>query len=97
MTVGDIVAFQSLVSSFTRATDGLVGFADRSAVKGDVARLDDVNSYPLEPRLADTAEVTGTRDGDPALSGGKLGGAIEMRRSVLATVLWGPPLSKTSI
>ena len=80
MTVGDIVAFQSLVSSFSEPLTGLVGFADQlQTVKGDVARLDDVNSYPLEPRLADTAEVTGTRDADPALSGGKLAGAIEMR------------------
>jgi NHLM bacteriocin system ABC transporter peptidase/ATP-binding protein len=93
MTVGDIVAFQSLMSSFSEPVTGLVGFADQlQTVKGDVARLDDVAMYPVTPRLADTATVTGAREHDRVLNRAqdkvqdtngsgrrKLAGAIEMR------------------
>lgn len=81
MTVGDIVAFQSLMSSFSEPVNGLVGFADQlQTVKGDVARLDDVALYPTAPRLADTAAVTGTQVAAVRESGrSKLAGAIEMR------------------
>jgi NHLM bacteriocin system ABC transporter peptidase/ATP-binding protein len=80
MTVGDIVAFQSLMNSFSEPVNGLVGFADQlQTLKGDVARLDDVALYPVSPRLADTAAVTGMRVDDVGLNGhGKLAGAIEM-------------------
>jgi NHLM bacteriocin system ABC transporter peptidase/ATP-binding protein len=94
MTVGDIVAFQSLMTSFSEPVTGLVGFADQlQTVKGDVARLDDVIMYPLEPRLADTAAVTGTRVQDMAASGqSKLAGAIEMRGVTFGYSLMGPPV-----
>jgi NHLM bacteriocin system ABC transporter peptidase/ATP-binding protein len=94
MTVGDVVAFQSLVSSFSEPLTGLVGFGDQlQTVKGDVARLDDVTLYPLEPRLANTAAVTGTRFEDLAASGrGKLAGAIEMRGVSFGYSLLAPPL-----
>jgi NHLM bacteriocin system ABC transporter peptidase/ATP-binding protein len=81
MTIGDVVAFQSLMSSFSEPMTGLIGFADQlQIVKGDVARLDDVVVYPVAPRLADTAAVIGTRVQDMDASGsGRLAGAIEMR------------------
>ncbi len=81
MTVGDIVAFQSLMSSFSEPVAGLVGFTDRlQAVKGDVARIDDVLLYPLVPRLADTSTVTGARTQQTsARNGGRLAGRVELR------------------
>lgn len=81
MTVGDIVAFQSLMSSFSEPMTGLVGFADQlQTVKGDIARLDDVTLYPVVPRLADTAAVTGIQVNQvDAFGQGKFEGAIEMR------------------
>jgi NHLM bacteriocin system ABC transporter peptidase/ATP-binding protein len=74
MTVGDVVAFQSLMTTFSEPVNGLVRFANRlQTAKGDIARLDDVAFYPPAPRLT----------GSPAPSGetkhGKLGGSIEMR------------------
>jgi ABC-type bacteriocin/lantibiotic exporter with double-glycine peptidase domain len=81
LTIGDIVAFQSLMSSFSEPVNGLVGFADQlQTVKGDVARLDDVAMYPIAPRLIDTAAVTGIEAAEaPEDARGKLAGAIEMR------------------
>ena len=46
LTIGGLVAFQSLARSFTQPIDGLVRFgAHLQTVKGDIARLDDVLSY----------------------------------------------------
>jgi NHLM bacteriocin system ABC transporter peptidase/ATP-binding protein len=74
MTVGDVVAFQSLMTTFSEPVNGLVRFANRlQTAKGDIARLDDVAFYPPAPGL----------NASPALSGetkqGKLTGVIEMR------------------
>jgi NHLM bacteriocin system ABC transporter peptidase/ATP-binding protein len=74
MTVGDVVAFQSLMTTFSEPVNGLVRFANQlQTAKGDIARLDDVAFYPPAPGLT----------GSPSLSGetkqGKLAGAIEMR------------------
>ncbi len=74
MTVGDVVAFQSLMTTFSEPVNGLVRFANQlQTAKGDIARLDDVAFYPPAPGLT----------GSPVLSGetkqGRLAGAIEMR------------------
>jgi ABC-type bacteriocin/lantibiotic exporter with double-glycine peptidase domain len=72
MTVGDVVAFQSLMMTFSEPVNGLVRFANQlQTAKGDIARLDDVAFYPAAPGL--TVAVSGeTRQG-------KLAGALEMR------------------
>lgn len=94
MTVGDIVAFQSLMTSFSEPVKGLVGFADElQTVKGDVARLDDVAMHPLVPRLADTAAVIGARIEDLRLADrGKLSGLIELRSVTFGYNRLEPPL-----
>jgi NHLM bacteriocin system ABC transporter peptidase/ATP-binding protein len=72
MTVGDVVAFQSLMTSFSEPVNGVVRFANQlQTAKGDIARLDDVAFYPVAPLLA--AAV------DNETEHGKLAGAIEMR------------------
>jgi NHLM bacteriocin system ABC transporter peptidase/ATP-binding protein len=77
MTVGDIVAFQSLMMSFNEPIIGLVGFGGQlQTVKGNVARLDDVMMYPLAARLSDTAAVTGIGVAAPDRAIGKLAGTI---------------------
>ncbi len=94
MTVGDIVAFQSLMMSFSEPVNGLVGFADQlQTVKGDVARLDDVATHPLAPRLADTAAVIGARSAGPTLADrGRLAGSIELRGVTFGYNRLEPPL-----
>ena len=52
ITVGGVIAFQSLSRSFLQPADGLVKFAaDLQTVKGDIARLDDVLHYEPDARV----------------------------------------------
>jgi NHLM bacteriocin system ABC transporter peptidase/ATP-binding protein len=74
MTVGDVVAFQSLMTSFSEPVTGMVRFANQlQTAKGDIARLDDVAFYPPAPLLA------GASAAHHETEHGKLAGAIEMR------------------
>lgn len=51
LTVGALVAFQSLARSFSQPIEGLVRFAaDLQTVRGDIARLDDVLNYAPDER-----------------------------------------------
>jgi NHLM bacteriocin system ABC transporter peptidase/ATP-binding protein len=69
MTVGDVVAFQSLMTSFSEPVNGMVRFANQlQTAKGDIARLDDIAFYPS----ARASAVHHSTEG-------KLEGAIEMR------------------
>ena len=53
LSIGGLVAFQSLALSFSRPVEGLVRFgANLQLVKGDIARLDDVLNHEPEPRAA---------------------------------------------
>ena len=99
MTVGDVVAFQSLMQSFSEPINGLVNFGGQlHTVKGDLARLDDVINNPVIPRLADTAAVTGEPNIGERLEvglathGSKLAGMVEMRSVVFGYSRLEPPL-----
>ena len=51
LTIGGLVAFQSLAQNFSRPVEGLVQFgANLQTIKGDIARLDDVRNYVPEER-----------------------------------------------
>lgn len=71
LTIGDVVAFQSLVRSFNEPLGSLVAaFASLQRVQGELARLEDVLRYPPAPRLATTAQAIGRpEDVDRRLSG----------------------------
>ncbi|MEW9122500.1 MAG: NHLP family bacteriocin export ABC transporter peptidase/permease/ATPase subunit [Thermotaleaceae bacterium] len=52
MTVGMLVAFQSLMSSFMGPVNNLVGLGgELQTLKGDMNRLDDVLKYPIDPQV----------------------------------------------
>ena len=52
LTIGGLVAFQSLARSFSGPIEGIVQFASNlQTVKGDIARLDDVLNYDSDPRV----------------------------------------------
>lgn len=53
LTIGGLVAFQTLTHRFTQPITGLVQFgANIQTIKGDIARLDDVMNYVPDPRAA---------------------------------------------
>lgn len=78
MTVGMLVAFQSLMSSFTAPVGNLMGLAGKyQEAKGDMARLDDVMRYPLDECFVPKTAAGAAPAGAPL---GKLKGHLELRK-----------------
>jgi NHLM bacteriocin system ABC transporter peptidase/ATP-binding protein len=66
LTVGTLVAFQSLMLSFMQPITRLINLGNRlQEAEGDMNRLDDVLSYPVDPLAADTdgVEMTARLEG----------------------------------
>ena len=72
MTIGTLVAFQSLVASFDAPVINLVNLYGRfQQIKADLIRLDDLLAHPIDPRLR--------RDEATPMEGrGALAGAIDV-------------------
>ncbi len=77
MTLGMLVAYQSLMYSFVGPVTNLVALAgELQTLRGDMVRLDDVLRYPADPRFT-RVEV---RDVDgPPTETAKLTGQLELR------------------
>lgn len=70
MTVGMLVAFQSLMGSFSSPINNLMGLATKfQEASGDMTRLDDVLRYPVDERFNHTAS---------SKADGKLEGYLEI-------------------
>ncbi len=88
LTVGGVVAFQSLLASFSAPLSGLVRFgADLQLVKADMARLDDVLGYEPEPRAAEGMKATAPDSDAPSPRG-----AVEAKRLTFGYSVADPPL-----
>jgi NHLM bacteriocin system ABC transporter peptidase/ATP-binding protein len=86
MSVGMLVAFQSLMASFTEPVGQLMGLAGKvQEAQGDMARLDDVLRYPVDPRFDAAAPL-------PPPTGGKLRGHLELRDVSFGYSRLEPPL-----
>jgi ABC-type bacteriocin/lantibiotic exporter with double-glycine peptidase domain len=73
LTVGDLVAFQSLAASFMAPVTGLIALASSfQETEGIVGRIDDVLRYPPDPALRE--EHAPAEDGPI-----KLAGQVELR------------------
>lgn len=99
MSMGMLVAFQSLMTSFIQPVNDLVGLGGTlQEIEGDMDRLDDVLRYPIDPLIAaEEARVTavgGEADGlDLAASmPPKLAGEVELRGITFGYSRLAPPL-----
>ncbi len=74
-TIGDLMAFQILMSGFTQPVNSLVGLGSQlQEVEGDLARLDDVLANKVDQELEKTEALSPDPD-----SSTKLAGKIEFR------------------
>jgi NHLM bacteriocin system ABC transporter peptidase/ATP-binding protein len=89
MTVGGLVAFQSLLESFSAPIQSLVTLGGNlQTIKGDLNRIEDVSRYPGEPRLSATAAVVGAE----LAAVPKLGGLVELDHVTFGYNANEPPL-----
>ena len=88
MTMGELVAFQSLMASFLAPVISLSALAtDTQAMAGNLARLDDVLRYDVDARsLARVEDVVS------AFAGERLRGEVELRNVTFGYSLLAPPL-----
>ena len=75
MTIGELVAYQTLFASFAAPTHTLLSLSQKiQTLRGDLARLDDVLRYPAE-----TLQEAGARPATPDTPLRKLRGELELR------------------
>lgn len=75
LTVGTLIAFQSLAQSFSSPISNLVGFSSElQLLRGDVDRVNDVFNYEVDPLI----NVKGSQDSNAEVAS-KLTGFIEIK------------------
>lgn len=88
MTIGGLVAFQSLMVSFMTPVTGLVGLGGQlQEIEADMSRLDDVLKYPVD----DQGRVDNQED-TPEGTCRKLAGYVELRNVSFGYSPLEPPL-----
>lgn len=87
MTIGMLVAFQSLMASFMSPVTGIVGLgAELQEMEGEMNRLDDVLKYPIDQEAQAELEET------TPYTGQKLEGYIELSQITFGYSSLEPPL-----
>lgn len=87
MTIGMLVAFQSLMASFMTPVTAFVELGTQlQEIEGEMSRLDDVLKYPVDQ------EAEGELEDTTPYTGQKLEGYIELRRITFGYSLLEPPL-----
>lgn len=88
LTIGMLVAFQSLMTSFLEPVNGLVSLGSQlQEVEGDMNRLDDVLQYPVDSQIKENLPDDGSKE-----SSGKLEGYLELRDLTFGYSRLEPPL-----
>jgi len=87
MSIGGLIAFQSLMSIFQRPVATLVGLGGRlQTLQGDVQRVDDVLLHDVDPQTAEPVGSTYTQEGP------RLRGRVELRGVTFGYSRVAPPL-----
>ena len=93
LTIGGLVAFQSLAQSFSQPVEGLVRFgSELQTVKSDIARLDDVLKYEADPRTARGMDGMGGMDEQLSETAKAAEGFVVLERVSFGYNLQEPPL-----
>jgi NHLM bacteriocin system ABC transporter peptidase/ATP-binding protein len=88
-TIGMLVAYQTLVSSFNRPLASLVSFSGvLQELRGDMTRLDDVIAYPQDPQYSRFKAAEATAAPETL----KLSGKVELRDITFGYSPLEPPL-----
>lgn len=92
LTIGMLVAFQSLIQQFMQPVNQLIRLgSDFQELEGTLNRLNDVLQNPTDPLLSNPAESTSLADSLPATSP-KLQGYLELRNLTFGYNRTAPPL-----
>lgn len=87
LTIGGLVAFQSLLISFMEPVNGLVSLGGQlQEIEGDIKRLDDVLQYPVDDRVLEEPEHKDTAFQE------KLQGYLELKDITFGYSPLEPPL-----
>ena len=88
LTIGGLVAFQSLARSFALPMEGLVGFgANLQKIRGDISRIDDVLNYAPDERA-----VRGINEREPETAAPAPRGFVDLDGITFGYNLKEPPL-----
>lgn len=86
LTIGMLVAFQSLMTSFMSPVNEIIGLgAQLQEVEGEMSRLDDVLKHPVDEEVANDMD-------DSSYAGEKLEGHVELRNIAFGYSPMEPPL-----
>src|SRR5271157_831087 len=88
LTMGMLIAFQSLMSSFIDPVNKLVNLGSKTQeIEGDLARLDDTLQYPTEPQVG-----SATLPGPTHAAQERLAGHLQLRDVTFGYSRLDPPL-----
>ena len=88
LTIGGLIAFQSLALSFSQPVQGLVRFgANLEMIKADIARLDDVLNYAPDDRT-----FRGVNEREPEAIAPEPCGFVDLDKVTFGYNAMGPPL-----
>lgn len=93
MTMGSLVAFQSLMGSFMAPVQSLVGMGGQlQEIEGTMNRLDDVLRYPLDAQVANSSDAEEKEMMEECPDSSKLEGYVEIKDLTFGYSRLEPPL-----